>query len=563
MPISKQRMSSIFRTPKPALASILAFLLSLPLIYLLKIPQNDVASRYAPMAEAFAAGQWGFAFHPRVPPLHTVTAGLFAAGLNVNGFTATQLASALFFALGILPFYGLLRKVFSSKAAFTGIFLYLFCAPWLQLAYSGLRDSAKGFLLLLAVYGAVSVFQHLGKWNGYLWTAIGSAGLALTRGDCLLYALLLLGAIFLMELRQSRPFRFPLRSLIAAVLFSLLIAPWIQYQYKTIGYPVTAVQQVSVLKKIESQFGITLPFQAPVSSAATAQPPDHKPSNEFVVENTARPPSTEQLTRSPVASLPRVALPQRMKEHTVPEFLKSLTSGFYPPFAILALPVIFYRIRKKIWTALETLLLTTVLLHAILQVGQIALADRILYVSSRYLISATPLYFGWAALGLNAAYPIACRYLRSPKRVNFFIIIILCLLAGLYLHAGGRVIRSFTSGKKRVQQHAILSSAAWIRTRYPESGTFNDTLSIDPHRYQSGRSPVVLSSEPSVGFFSHGQDMDLNQPIQDLQTFCSKNGVDFLVLYRHEAERMGLDEISARFVSDPGKYGMRVFDLRP
>jgi 4-amino-4-deoxy-L-arabinose transferase-like glycosyltransferase len=560
MPLSKQRMSSIVRTPKPALATILAFLLSLPLIYLLKIPQNDVASRYAPMAEAFAAGQWGFAFHPRVPPLHTVTAGLFAAGLNVNGFTATQLASALFFALGILPFYGLLRKVFSSKAAFTGIFLYLFCAPWLELAYSGLRDSAKGFLLLLAMYGAVSVFQHLGKWNGYLWTAIGSAGLALTRGDCLLYALLLLGAIFLMELRQSRTFRFPLRSLIAAALFSLLIAPWLQYQYNTIGYPVTAVQQVSVLKKIESHFGITLPFQAPVSSAATAQPPGHKPSDEFAVENTARPPSTEQLTRSPVASLPRVALPQIVKEHTLREFLKSLTSGFYPPFAILALPVIFYRIRKKIWTALETLLLTTVLLHAILQVGQIALADRILYVSSRYLISATPLYFGWAALGLNAAYPIACRYLRSPKRVNF---IIISLLTGLYLHAGGRVIRSFTSGKKRVQQHSILSSAAWIKTRYPAAGTFNHTRSIDPHRYQSGRSPVVLSSEPSVGFFSHGQVLDLNQPIQNLKLFCANSGVDFLVLYPHEAERIGLDESLAGFISNPGKYGMRVFDLRP
>jgi len=551
----------------PLPLALLGFLIPLPLLFLLEIPQNDVAARYAPMAEAFAAGQWKFAFHPRVPPLHTVTAGLFAMALNINGFTAAQLASALFFALGILPFYGILRRVFDQKTATIASFLYLFCAPWLELAFSGLRDSAKGAALLLAVYGIVLIFKHRKKWSGYLWTAIGCGGLALVRGDCLLYALLLLGTAFLMELRQNRLLCFPLRSLIAGALFFLLIAPWVQYQYKTIGYPVAAVQQAHILMRIEKQFGISLSRPTP----STPEPATNQPLSSLnkVLSDTSANMSARTIRKSNVKPAdffflkkdsPSYAASEPIeKKYTLLKFSKSTSKGFYPPFALIAFAMIFYRIWNKLWAPTETILLLMVLLHFILQVGQIALANRILYVSSRYLIGASLLLFGWAALGLITIYRTISPSLRSKKWLR----LIPCgLLIALYLHAGQRIIKPYTSEKSRTQKQAILACAEWIRTVYPNCGQYDPKPLTHPLLYHTGKRPRILTSEPSVGLFVSGEPLHLSHAKKGIQQSLRSLDIDFMAVSRQEAAALDLDTTKTSFTSGPNRYDMFLFDLR-
>ena len=61
---------------RPWFYFLLALVLALPPFFLTTIPPVDVATRYAPMAEAFARGDWGYAFHPRVPLLQSVIGGI-------------------------------------------------------------------------------------------------------------------------------------------------------------------------------------------------------------------------------------------------------------------------------------------------------------------------------------------------------------------------------------------------------------------------------------------------------------------------------------------------------
>ncbi|PWM82040.1 MAG: hypothetical protein DBX90_06470, partial [Lentisphaerae bacterium] len=77
---------------------LLALALGLGLAAINVFPAPDVATRYAPMAEAFAAGEWKYAFHPRIPMLHQTLAGCFCWLFGISGFAGCRLAAVLVFA---------------------------------------------------------------------------------------------------------------------------------------------------------------------------------------------------------------------------------------------------------------------------------------------------------------------------------------------------------------------------------------------------------------------------------------------------------------------------------
>jgi len=67
--------------------------LPLPVIVLCDLPQFDIADRYAPTAEAFAAGNWRFAFPPRVTPPLTAPGGVIVLILRRDSHVACQLTA--------------------------------------------------------------------------------------------------------------------------------------------------------------------------------------------------------------------------------------------------------------------------------------------------------------------------------------------------------------------------------------------------------------------------------------------------------------------------------------
>jgi hypothetical protein len=240
-------MSSLLKTPYPI--ALLALAISLALAATSDIPVRDVGLRFAPMAEAFASGDWSFAFHPRVPPLFPVSAGILAYVFGLGGFTAAKIASSLFFAAGVFPLFGVFRRVFDLRTALLGALLYALCSHLLRLASSGLRESAKGFAFILAIYGLICLYQRRERLLAYIWLAIGSALLTLCRAEGLLFALIFLGFAGLLEFwRMGKP-HLPWRSGLAFLLGFSLITPALMFNYHVLGYLVPEGRLAVVIER--------------------------------------------------------------------------------------------------------------------------------------------------------------------------------------------------------------------------------------------------------------------------------------------------------------------------
>ena len=80
----------------PILTFLLILGLYLPALIFFDTPSRDVALRYAPAADAFALGEWEYAFHPRFQMLHQFFSGLFTVIFQTDGFTGTKISSLFF-----------------------------------------------------------------------------------------------------------------------------------------------------------------------------------------------------------------------------------------------------------------------------------------------------------------------------------------------------------------------------------------------------------------------------------------------------------------------------------
>jgi len=476
--------------------ALLAFLLTLPLLLLSDLPERDLAGRYGPMADAFAAGDWSYAFHPRIPPLFPVTAGIIAWITGWGGFWAAKLASALFFSLSVFPLYGIFCQVFQPRLATWGCLLYVFSSHLLRLAVLGVRDTAKGFAFFLAIYGLLVLYRERHAWRGYIWCALGCGLLILVRSDCVLYAAAILLAVGGMELFALR--KFPWRWVMTVILMLLIIQPWLFYNYQKLGYWVPDVRFGMIADKVESLFrdqAKTVSLTQPDSSAAMT-------SNQGLF------------------------FPPETSHHglEIKKFLLALGKGFYPYFGLLALIVVLIRVRHREWTRPETILLLALLGHAVLLLLQIFIFDRYLYVSRRYLLPIAPLAFGWTAWGLMQVWqkirqekPVWC----LPAIAGAFL-----LLTILYLDAAAPMLKNFTSDKKIVERRVSLAAAAWIRNDYrgPKQLT---SRTFAGFYYFSARLPLVCSDELHVvGYLCGGQITSDNDP--DIAT--GRLWPDYLIL---------------------------------
>ncbi|MBR1951769.1 MAG: glycosyltransferase family 39 protein, partial [Lentisphaeria bacterium] len=171
---------------------VLTILLYLLQIFLRDAVLRDVALRYAPMAECFAAGDFRYAFHPRVQSLHPLISGCICYISGCSGFTGVQLSSLLFFGLCVFPLYNLLKTVFDRKVAGWGTLLLPLASQVAAISVSGLRESHKMFALLLITLGVVTVFKERERYRGYLLTGIGCGLAFCIRTDLVLPSLCLL-----------------------------------------------------------------------------------------------------------------------------------------------------------------------------------------------------------------------------------------------------------------------------------------------------------------------------------------------------------------------------------
>jgi len=528
------------------------------------------------MAEAFGAQKWRFAFHPRIPPFFTTISGIISWTTGWDGFMSTKIASVLFFVLGVFPLYGIFRNIFEQQVASLGVILYICCSYILRLAYSGMRESAKGFSFLLAVYGLSYIYKHRRKTTGYLYCCLGCAGLALLRGDCLIYAVIFLCAALVFELVDKTPFHVPYRSIWAVCLFVLFISPWIHYQYRVIGYPVTETRIAFIFSKIEAKLGIDwlhnkdaeiiLPgeFLRSEDSQESSEPKT-APGNNFPVTPARNLGQNKQPAPEKEETGPLQASGRTLKnKDSVLGFIESLIKGFYPHFALFAVPVIFFRIKRKSWTTLETILLVVLIGHALIQVGQVAVSDHRLYVSKRYLLSAAPLSFGWAAIGMTYAYETFFQRFSPDKRKLIGLILLISLFAALYLDGASRINRSFLNKKKRERKQNIIACSEWIKDDYRGIGQYDDTVPLHYYHYYSGRKPVIITTQPAIAYFVKGQYLSPRMVEGNPADFCEQNHVKYIVLKAADPE-LDVQQIPGAkkvFTSGTGRYGMSVYSTK-
>ena len=180
--------------------------------------------------------------------------------------------------------------------------------------------------------------------------------------------------------------------------------------------------------------------------------------------------------------------------------LYALFRGMYPYFALPAIAVIVWRIRRHLWTRAETVILGAIVLHALLLILQVALADHKLYVSRRYLLPAAALGFGWTAWGAMEVY----RHLSRQFRI-------LALVAGavlaLFLLWDGMVpgIKERYGAAKASKRAVEAAAVAAIRAEWPQPQPPGEKV-WNPDHYLPRRRPVIASPLRGIGARAGGRD---------------------------------------------------------
>ena len=421
--------------------------------YFENVPVSDVATRYAPMAEAFRDGNWQYAFHPRIQPLMPVAGGIIAKLGGLDGFTAMKFAGILFLGLTIFPLYFLNLRLFDRGVAiFSGLF-YLFCSRLWLLALAGLRDTGKAFAMMLSAYALLMIYREREKLRHYLLLTLGVALGVNCRGD-----FIFMGAVFLMvsyyiEYGHCRWGKYTLAALFTVW---LLMLPFVLINYFNFG---AAVPEMRFGMWYEAKFGVFPGIKAMLIFSAAAMV-----GFAIFMQILCRIPQKAVFIFIPSAlvilfTVLSCYLLKRGGNYDFGDFFESLGAGFYPQYGFVALLGFYLMIRKKLMNKEHGLILFILFFHAIALVLQIMISEKTFYVGRRYLLSAAPLYFGFSAWTLLELRRMLTKWCSEKWSWTALVTVSLLFVIIEMLWFGNRVRKDFTSKKHRT----ILEAAAAIR----------------------------------------------------------------------------------------------------
>jgi len=226
---------------KLAFVAFGALLLAIVTAYFFPMLTTDTCCRYAPMAEAFAAGDWGRAFHPRFCLGMPVVAGTFRFLTGADGYTSCTIVASVAWAVGIVPLFLLTRRVFDEQTAWFAVVLYLVGPAILPWGLMGLREPFKvlGILLMTdAVFGCRD-----GGWRNFGEASAGLALLVFFKVDAVVYG-------FLLTYVYMRVDWFKVRSWVLFAELILVLQPccWLVYEWTGAWIPV--LQYAPVFKRM-------------------------------------------------------------------------------------------------------------------------------------------------------------------------------------------------------------------------------------------------------------------------------------------------------------------------
>lgn len=125
--------------------------------------RDDVMTRYAPMADAFARGDWFEAFHPRFGVLFQSVSGSLSFLTGVDGARSAPMAAFLFLALAAVVVWYFARRMWEERTAWYAFWLVLFSGIMFRHSLNGFRESIKCFGFALVALGIV---ERRSQWFG-------------------------------------------------------------------------------------------------------------------------------------------------------------------------------------------------------------------------------------------------------------------------------------------------------------------------------------------------------------------------------------------------------------
>ena len=463
-----------------------SLLLVLTSIILNDIPSRDVAHRYAPMAEAFASGDWLYAFHPRIQPLQIVSGGIIAYLLPCTGFMALKIVSVLWFFAGMIIIWKLFREIYENKpwvAAAATAFYALF--PYnIRMAAEGLRESSKTFILLLIAYGLVKIYKNTKDCIGYVWLGCGCSMALICRADMIMTGLFLLFVGLVLECRERK---FPGLSMIPLIMTGITMILCSLLNYYVCGHAMPDYRFATIFAKIAKHPAglvdillITLILGSLIYACAVG---------------------VAQLLRKIHAGIFLAALVVMMvlssiytsisdRNGDIQDFVASIIDGFCHVVGFFCLLVIIYLVRSRKFTGREFLLCMVVLVNAFFNIVPIQLFHKELYVSDRYLYTAVPLLAGFFVIGIQLFY----QYVRDKygdTKAKYALFICCTGVSIVFIFAAMKPqLNTYTRKNDFNERKGVLALASAIQKDY--HGEKYRTCKRTLKQYSSKKAPYVL-----------------------------------------------------------------------
>ena len=433
---------------------IAAVVIYTPLLIWNEWPQRDVAFRYAPMAEAFARGDFQYAFHPRCQMMLPLCAGIVCAVSGCSGLMGCKVAALAFFILGALPLFAIAKVIFDRKTAIGAVILYLFCFHIIdELVVTGVRDILKCFFLLWMSRELLMI--HLERGSRRHYAALGlSCGLSVCiRGEMLFIAaaVLLISGV-LDGLKNRWLWRSALGLLCAVAGASVEILTNLAVS----GYAIPSSRFVAIFQNafhtdptvVRFYLYVVLPSFPLYLAACHAA--------VFMLTDPLR-----KKLLCGAAAVAAVAATVYIVRNTptdtrggLVKFFRGIHGGcapvFYPP-ALLGLLTVLWQKRGN---ASQRLILSLFFLFGGMVVLQIIFHDRCYYVSSRYLLPAVPLILPWSAIGIHTLWELL-KFTKIPyPRVVAAVSVTFAVVLAVYLGYRTEVLNHCR--EKEVKDWAII-----------------------------------------------------------------------------------------------------------
>ena len=499
-----------FRTPW--LFFLATLLLAVPLAYFADIPERDIATRYAPMAEAFAAGKWAYAFHPRIPILYPALCGMLVWIGGITGFAAAKILSAGCFTASVFPLFSVMKRIFGEKIATGALLVYIVNPFLLRLAGTGLRENMKCLLLILIVHAIFLIREDPDLFSRYLYLGLAAGVVMITRSEMILFCGLVLFGVMFWEARWSldavrdgfeqdpakkRYVPVPYRSLAGTLLAAGLVFLPAIVNHAVFGL---ATPEIRYLQIFEKMFG-RAPTLIDAALIAGLTPFAMAAVTKLLARVLAGKSLKPILTICGgmfVAGLAFLFIRQMLRADSeiMKEFFITFERAFDPLWTVPALIGMTFRLRDHVFSSGERLLLAFIAVHTGVITAQILFYDRTLTFSMRYLLPVSPLGFGWTFCGITIVAGLLARYLPHVSLRAALNVLLIAYVLGALFHCLGPILKDYFEPRHKAVRNGTLQLAALFRAN-PPAHSQTAAPKFDLINYESCAAPGMYFEDNS------------------------------------------------------------------